>query len=674
MTPSMFGNMAGVIAAIQLAMGQLVPPPDVQPSIWAESNINIPVGNAVPGPINFDNAPYQRGMIDVIKEDGIRRVDYMTGAQLGKTTVQQCITGYFISHEPRSQIFAQPSQGDVQTFLETKLQPMIDANKSISKLLAKPRGRKGVNNSRLKSYPGGWLMFSWAGSPKTARGRSAPVVHLDEVDGMPPTKEGDFPELLAQRAGTFGDQALITRSSTPTIKGTSRIEAGFLAGDQRRFYVPCPDCGEAQHLKWAQIIWDGRQSTSFEDFELDKGGEHDPTSARYVCEHCGSLWDDGMRIAAIRGAERAGHGWKAAKPFKGHASFHAPEWLSTFRRLRDIVQSYLDKLAVDDLQSFVNVSAAETFEERGEKGDPDGLMARAEEYPAQVPMGGLVLTAGVDMQQDRLEVEIVAWGHGEESWSIDYQVLWGDPDQDEVWDDLDDLLLHTTWKHESGADLKVLGAGFDTGGTGGNTQSAYEQLRARRSRRIFAMKGVGGWDKPIVSAPSRKQSGKSKRKVDLYNVGSDWGKLTVMRRLALERVGGGYCHFPSDREAEWYQQLTAEKMVTRYVKGFAVREWHKIRDRNEGLDCRVYALAALKILNPSFRAHERRLLGAQAGTLERRAQEPPAAANDQTPPPANDAAEIPQEEAPKTKAQSRREIRPRRIFKPAKSGGARGHR
>lgn len=669
-----FSNKLGVLAAVRRAVVQLVPPPDVLPSEWAEKNIRIPVGNAIPGPINFDNAPYQPGMINVVKEPGVRRVDYMTGAQLGKTTIQQCITGYFIAHEPRSQIFAQPSQGDVQTFLETKLQPMIDANPSIAGKMAKPRGRHGVNNNRIKSYVGGWLMFSWAGSPKTARGRSAPVVQADEVDGMPPTAEGDFVELLSQRAATFGDQQLVTRSSTPTIKGASRIEAGFLAGDQRRFHVPCPDCGEAQHLKWEQIIWDGRKSTSFADFELDKGGEHDPTTARYVCEHCGSLWDDGMRIAAIRRAEKLGFGWIAAKPFKGHASFHAPEWLSTFRRLRDIVQSYLDKLAVDDLQSFVNVSAAETYEENGEKGDPDALMARAEEYPAQVPMGALVLTAGVDMQQDRLEVEIVGWGHGEESWSIDYQVLWGDPDQDEVWDDLDDLLLHTTWKHESGADLKVLGAGFDTGGTGGNTQSAYEQLRARRSRRIFALKGVGGWDKPIVSAPSRKQSGKSKRKVDLYNVGSDWGKLTIMRRLAIQREGGGYCHFPSDREADWYQQLTAEKLVTRYVKGFAVREWHKTRDRNEALDCRVYALAALKILNPSFRAHERRLLGAQAGTLERRAQEPPPASNDQTPPPANDVAEIPQEEAPKTKAQSRREIRPRRIFKPSKSGGARGHR
>lgn len=610
--PHEFSNPRAVMGAVRrAAAGHLVPPPDMLPSVWAEQNIRIPVGNAVPGPINFANAPYQRGMIDVIKEPGIRRVDLMTGAQLGKTTCQQCITGYFIAHEPRSQIFVQPSQGDVQTFLETKLRPMLEANKSISSKMAKARGRDGVNNSRIISYIGGWLMFSWAGSPKTLRGRSAPVVQADEVDGMPATDEGDPVELLAQRTATFGDMALQTRSSTPTIKGVSRIEAGFLAGDQRRFYVPCPDCGEGQHLKWSQIAWQGRKSRGFEDADLDlePDEEHDPDTAEYTCEHCGVCWDDGMRLAAIRGAEAAGHGWKAAKPFKGHASFHAPEWLSTFRRLRDIVQSYLDKLRIGDLQSFMNVSAAETFEERGEKADPESLHARAMAstyLTGTVPMGGLVLTAGVDMQQDRLEVEIVAWGQGEQSWSVDYVTLWGDPDAGDVWEELEEL-LSSTWQHESGAQLTIAAACVDTGGTGGNTQSAYDWLRGKTGRRIFAIKGGGSWGDPIVKAPNRKQSGKSKRKVDLFIVGSSESKLTVMRRLAVAKPGPGYCHFPSDREADYFQQLTAEKLVTRYVKGFPVREWHKLRPRNEALDCRVYALAALKILNPSMRRAGARL-------------------------------------------------------------------
>lgn len=644
-----FVNLRGVVAAIHRAMQNLVPPADMLPSAWAEGDpargikpgVTIPVGNAKPGPIRFDNAPYQRGMLDVVKEPGVRRVDYMTGAQLGKTTIQQCITGYFIAHEPRSQMFVQPTQGDVQTFLETKLRPMLDANPEISKKMAKQRGREGVNNSRIISYIGGWLMFSWAGSPKTLRGRSAPITQADEVDGMVATPEGDPVELLSQRAATFGDDALSTRSSTPTIKGASRIETGFLEGDQRRYYVPCPHCETHQYLKWENVTWSGRKSTGISDADEDKGAEHEPESARYACEGCGALWDDGERIAAIRNAERLGAGWKAARPFKGHASFHAPEMLSTFRRLRDIVQSYLDKLAVDDLQSFVNVSLAETYEEKGEKADPTGLMARAEEYRAEVPAGGLYLTAGIDQQMDRLEVEVVAWGLGEESWSVAYYVLWGDPVQGDVWEDLDDLLA-STYQHESGAVLPISAALLDTGGTNGMTQAAYDYAKGKTGRRLFAGKGVAGWGRPIVEKPQRKQSGKNARKVDLFLVGVDEAKLVVMRRLASTvgaKVAGGpgYCHSPNDRDEEWYKQLTAEKLVTRYVKGQPVREWHKPdRARNEALDCRAYALAALKIMNPSFKRLAERMGVAVPGSVPKRR-----AAKPLPPPetPANDNAE-----------------------------------
>lgn len=622
-----FSNLRGVVAAMHRAMQNLVPPARMLPSQWAEDNVRIPVGNAKPGPIRFDNAPYQRGMLDVVKEPGIRRADYMTGAQLGKTTIQQCITGYFIAHEPRSQIFVQPTQGDVQTFQETKLRPMLEANPTISSKMAKQRGREGVNNSRIISYIGGWLMFSWAGSPKTLRGRSAPVTQADEVDGMEATAEGDPVELLAQRAATFGDDALSTRSSTPTIKGASRIETGFLEGDQRRYYVPCPHCEHPQYLRWENVVWSGRKSTGINDAEEDRGGDHQPETAMYHCEACGAGWDDGQRVAAIRNAERLGHGWKASKPFKGHASFHAPEMLSTFRRLRDIVQSYLDKLAVEDVQSFVNVSLAETYEEKGEKADPTGLKARAEEYSAEVPAGGLYLTAGIDQQMDRLEVEVVAWGIGEESWSVAYYVLWGDPVQGDVWDDLDDLLA-STYQHESGAHLPITAALLDTGGTNGMTQAAYDYAKGRTGRRLFAAKGVAGWGRPIVEKPQRKQSGKNARKVDLFLVGTDEAKLIVMRRLAAtvgaKQPGGpGYCHTPNDRDEDWYKQLTAEKLVTRYIKGQPVREWHKPdRARNEGLDCRVYAYAALKIMNPSFKRLAERMGQAVPDALKRRKPAP----------------------------------------------------
>jgi phage terminase large subunit GpA-like protein len=652
-----FSNVDGAVDAMRRAMRHLVPPPEMLPSQWAEQNIRIPVGNAIPGPIRFDNAPHQRGMIDVVKEPGVRRVDYMMGAQTGKTTVIQAITGYYIAHEPRSQILVQPTQGDVQTFLETKLRPMLDANPVIAGKMAKQRGREGVNNSRIISFVGGWLMFAWAGSPKTLRSRSAPITHADEVDGMEATAEGDPVELLAQRSATFGDQALSVRSSTPTVKGISRIEAGFEQGDQRRFYVACPLCKESQHFKWSQVQWTGRRSTTIADAELDREQEHDVETARYVCEFCSSPWDDGQRVAAIRNAEALGNGWRATKPFRGHASFHGPEMLSTFRRLRDVVQSYLDKLKIDDLQTFVNVSLAETYEEKGEKAEPEGLAARAEEYAAQVPRGGVYLTAGVDMQMDRLEVEVVAWGAGEESWSLDYKILWGDPLGDEVWQDLEDHLSQS-WTHESGAELVVQATCVDTGGTSGMTQAAYDWLRGRTGRRVFGIKGVPGWGRPIVEKQLRKQSGRNARKIDLFLVGVDEAKLVHMRRLATtmeNKTGGGagVCHFPHDRHAEWYRQITAEKLVTRYVKGQPVRSWTKPdRARNEATDCRVYALAALKIMQPNMKRLAARL-GATA--QERRPDLTPTAKPK----------EIPQEEAPSKDVESR----PKRSGSPPKRRG-----
>lgn len=646
-----FSNLSGVLAADRQSAAALVPAKDMLPSAWAEGNIHIPLGNAIPGPISFENAPLQRGLLNCIKEPGIRRIDMMLGAQLGKTTVIQCATGYFIAHEPKSQILAQPSEGDMLTFQETKLKPMLEANPSISKRMAKARGRQGVNNSRMISYVGGWLMFSWAGSPKTARGRSAPITQADEIDGMDATNEGDFLELLAQRSATFGDERLDIRSSTPVDLATSRIYKGWQAGDQRRWYVACPDCGELQFFKWENVHWNGRQSTGIEDAEKDIGQEHEPDSARYACAACGSLWNDGQRIAAIRNAEKVGGGWIAAKPFKGHASFHAPEMASTFRRLRDIVQSYIDKLAMDDLQSFVNVSLGWPYQ-AGERIDPESLLARRELYAAQVPAGGVYLTAGVDMQMDRIELELVAWGEGEESWSVDYRVFWGDPLAGDVWDDLEGY-LEETFVHESGALLKIEATCIDTGGTSGMTQAAYDWLKGKTGRRIFGIKGVGGWGRAVVEKPQRKKSGKNARKVDLFLVGTDEVKLVTQRRLAVAKPGPGHMHFPADRDEDWFKQLTAERLNVRYVKGQPVREWIKPdRARNEALDCRSYAYAALKIMNPSLRRLAERLKMGAKPPKTPRIQAKSAEIEDQT----HDAEEkTPQEEAPQAGADNQRE-------------------
>ncbi len=587
-----FDNTAALARVFRAVRGYLRPPPDLKPSEWAERNVRIPVGNAVPGLIRFDNAPYQREPLDMLVDPDCERITLMWSAQVGKTQLALCGQGYHIAMRPASQMMMQPSETDLHMWLNTKFQPMVDASPVLQGRLAKPRGRDGVNNSTMKSYPGGALMFAWAGSPKTMRGRSAPIIVVDEVDGYEVTAEGHPVALIWQRAATFGDAKKLLEISTPTMKGTSYIEGAFLQGDQRHFWVPCPDCGAYQRLAWDRVTWTGKG---------DDQADQQPETARYTCEGCGSLWDDGQRKAAIAQGE-----WRATRPFRGHASYHLSELYSMFRRLRDIVRSYLDKKASGDLQTFVNVSLAETWEETGEKADAGALRSRREIFAAPVPMAGLVLTAGVDMQQDRLEVEIVAWGLGEESWSVDYRVLWGDPLQADVWEELE-ALLASTWLHESGAQLPVVATCVDTGGTKGYTQAAYDWLKGKTSRRIFGVKGVAGWGRPIVGAPSRKKSGQRGRKIDLFPVGVDEAKLVVMRRLSVAEPGPGYCHVPDDREPEWFEQITAEKLSLRYVKGFPVREWHQTRERNEALDCRVYALAALKIANPSMKHAARRL-------------------------------------------------------------------
>lgn len=596
----LFGNAAAVRRAVRKAQNMLRPPPDLKPSEWAEAGgVKIPAGNAVPGAIRFDNAPYQREPLDMTANPDCRRITLQWGAQVGKTTMALCAQAYRIEHNPTNQMMMQPSEGDLQTWLQTKFNPLVEGNKRLEELIAKPRGRAGVNNNRMKSYPGGFLMFAWSGSPKTMRGRSAPFIVADEVDGYDRTAEGHPVSLLWQRAASFGDDMLLLEISTPTIKGASYIETAFEEGDQRRFHVCCPKCGHEQTLKWGNVKWDRAED-----------GTHLPETARYVCDAhdpetgevtCGSEWSDGDRVAVVRRGR-----WIAAKPFRGHASYHLSELYSPLRKLRDIVQSFLDKRAQGDLQTFVNVSLAETWEESGEQVDPASLMARAEPFAAPAPAGALVLTAGIDMQQDRLEVEVVGWGLGEESWSVDHRVLWGDPLQADVWDELD-ALLSETWLHQSGAHLPISAACLDTGGNAGMTQAAYEYARGKTGRRMFAIKGVAGWGKPIVTSPMRKGSGQRARKVDLFAVGVDEAKVVVTRRLGIRAPGPGYCHFPIDRDPEYFAQLTAEKLMTKQIRGFSVREWHKTRDRNEAFDCRVYALAALKILNPSLARLAKRL-------------------------------------------------------------------
>jgi phage terminase large subunit GpA-like protein len=405
---------------------------------------------------------------------------------------------------------------------------------------------------------------------------------MDEIDGYEPTPEGDPVELLSQRAATFGEDRLVLKSSTPTKKGFSAIEKSYESGDQRRRFVPCLHCEEMQILKWSGVKWE-------KDPETD---EHLPETAYYVCEHCGGILTDGDRLQMLQRGE-----WRAKKPFRGHASYHLNELYSTFSSLESIVRSFLSKKEKNDLQTFVNVSLAETWEDGGKSVPHETLFLRRREFPAEVPAEYCVLTAAVDVQDDRVEIGVEAWGEGERNARIDLIILHGDLSQRDFWTEDVEGALSGTYRHESGVDLRIACATIDSGGH--FTNEVYKFVKPRERRRIYAIKGKNGTGYPIINRPSRKNKGK----VTLFSIGTDTAKELIFKRYEIEKPGPGYIDFPIRQcfDEEYFEQLVAEKQVTYYRKGFPVTEWRKTRPRNEGLDLSVYNLAALYILNPNFK-------------------------------------------------------------------------
>ncbi|MBK2259000.1 phage terminase large subunit family protein [Francisella philomiragia] len=557
----------------------LKPVKELDISSWANEHVFLPPGtSAKPG--RWKTIPYQQGVFDAIEDPKVNKISLEWGAQLGKTALLNNTIGYYIEHKPESQIMMQPSESDLKTWLETKFNPMVDYSKSVQEKLAKPRGRDGVNNQKMKKYKGGFLMFAWAGSPNTQRGRSAPKIYCDEVDGYERSHEGHPVNLVWQRAATFGRKRKLILTSTPTIKGNSFIEDSFNAGDRRRYYVPCPHCGHHQVLKWQQVQW-----------QKDEKGVHLPHTALYFCENCGAGINDGEKIAMLRKGQ-----WRAEMPFTGHASFHLSELYSPFRKFGDIVESFLEKKATRDLKSFVNVSLAETWEEEGEHVDPESLEARVEDLEV-LPDNCFFLTAGIDVQIDRIEVQTIGWGVGEESHVLDYHFIYGDTDKPIVWLKLNEYLDTKTFIHVSGRPLRIEYAGLDTGGSGNMTSRAYEYVRSRLYGRPLAFKGKGGAGVPLYTKPTLKQE-KGKKRMFLYTIGVDEAKNVIYNRLQNDEAGPGKIHFNKKVcDKTYFKQLTAEKRMIKYEKGFPKFEWHNVAPdkRNEALDTFVYALATLRI-------------------------------------------------------------------------------
>jgi phage terminase large subunit GpA-like protein len=516
-------------------------------------------------------------MMDACSDPNIKQVVIMSGAQLGKSEVLLNIVGYHIEHDPSPILLMQPTVDMAQSFSKDRITSgLLATTPSLRGKVKDPRARDSGNTTLHKTFPGGALSLVGANSPASLASRPIRIVLCDEVDRYPVSagEEGDPVALATKRSMTFWNRKIVL-VSTPTDKGASRIESAYHETDMRQYHIPCPHCDHMQTLRWAQVQWH----------------EKDASTAAYYCEECGAAWTDIQRHKAILNGK-----WIASAPFNGIAGFHISSLYSPWVSIPDAVDEFL-KSRRDPmrLKAWINTFLGETWEEQGESIDEMDLMDRRENWGDQLPEDILLLTAGVDVQDDRLEVEIVGWGRGEESWSISYEAMYGDPSSAELWNRLD-IMLQQKFEHPTKGEMIVRSICVDSGGH--YTQQVYNYARLRAGRRVFAIKGIGGSGKPIVGRPSKNNIGK----INLFPVGTDTAKEVVYARLKISDEGEGYCHFPVDRSEEYFRMLTAEKKVTRYYKGRPRTEWAKIRTRNEALDCRVYATAALSILNLNLEA------------------------------------------------------------------------
>jgi len=506
----------------------------------------------------------------------------MSSAQVGKTELELNVIGRYVHLDPCPILVVLPKQDTAEDWSKDRLAPMFRDTHVLKGRLKPAKTRDSDNKILHKKFPGGHITLVGANSPANLAFRPIKAVIFDEVDKFPVSagKEGDVLKLAEKRTQTYDDRLIIS-VCTPSTKGESRIEIEWEKSDKRYYFVPCVHCGTHQVLKWSNVKWD-----------RDADGTHHPETAFYVCENCGAVLDDRDINDMVQSGE-----WRATAPFKGVVGFHIWELYSPWGTLEKIVTAFLEaEKDPEALKVFVNTVLGELWEERGESADEHELLKRVEEYPAPVPSGVAVLTAGVDVQDNRLEIGVMGHGKYFERWWIDYKVIYGDPSKPEVWNDLD-IYLQKTFDTETGEKLKTACTCIDSGY---KAQEVYNFCSKKGARRIYAVKGIDTPDpsRPIIGKPSRVK----RYHIDLFSIGVDTAKRYIMARLKISEFGTGYVHFP---KAEWcnhefFQQLTAEELVSQRRAGNIVKVWKKKRPRNEALDVFVYALAAYEILNPAI--------------------------------------------------------------------------
>jgi len=635
----------------------MTPDPLLTVSEWSDRHRMLSSkASAEPGRWRTSRTPYLKAIMDCLSPTSpVERVVFMKAAQLGATEMGSNWIGYVIHHAPGPMMAVWPTVEMAKRNSKQRIDPLIEESGVLSELIAPARSRDSGNTILAKEFRGGVLVMTGANSAVGLRSMPVRYLFLDEVDGFPldVEGEGDAISLAEARTRTFARRKIFI-VSTPTISGASAIEREYDASDQRRYFVPCPHCSHRQWLRFEQLRW-------------DKGS---PETSAYVCESCDTAIAEHHKTWMLEHGE-----WRAMfsdSPGKT-AGFHLSSLYSPvgWRSWRDIATAWEAAVSKESgsaaaIKTFKNTELGETWVEEGEVPDWQRLIERREDYVVgTVPAGGLLLVGGADVQKDRIEASVWAFGRGKESWLVEHRVLMGDTSRDAVWSRLGDM-LGETWTHASGAAIPLARFALDTGFA---TQEAYAFVRSRRDARVMAVKGVAR-GAALIGTPTAvdvSQGGKKLRRgVKVYSVAVGIAKLEFYNNLRKSADVGedgiqttypvGFVHLPKI-DGEFIQQLCAEQLITRRDRnGFPIREWQKMRERNEALDCYVYARAAASSAGlDRFEDRHWRELERQLGL------DPPEDDYEQNPDEATDNGGLVASGGPKTSRPVRRVIRSRWI-------------
>ena len=574
----------------------LVPDPLLSVSEWSDRHRMLSSkASSEPGRWRTSRTPYLKAIMDCLSPTSpVERVVFMKAAQLGATEMGSNWIGYVIHHAPGPMMAVWPTVEMAKRNSKQRIDPLIDESSILRELIAPARSRDSGNTILAKEFRGGVLVMAGANSAVGLRSMPVRYLFLDEVDGYPidVDGEGNAVALAEARTRTFSRRKIFI-VSTPTIAGVSTIEREYEASDQRRYFVPCPHCAHRQWLRFEQLRWARGEDGNF------------PDTAAYVCESCEVPIPEHHKTWMLEHGE-----WRAmAEGASRTAGFHLSSLYSPigWRSWKDVAAAWESAISKEAgsaaaIKTFKNTELGETWVEEGEAPDWQRLLERREDYRiGTIPVGGLLLTAGADVQKDRIEVSVWAFGRGKESWLVEHRVLMGDTARDEVWKSLASV-LRETWTHDSGCQLGLGRLALDTGFA---TQEAYAFVRGVRDPRLMAVKGVAR-GAALVGTPTAVDatSGgkKLRRGIKVFSVAGGIAKLEFYNNIRKSaevaedgvtiRYPAGFVHLPKV-DAEFLQQLCAEQLITRRDRnGFAIREWQKMRERNEALDCYVYARAA----------------------------------------------------------------------------------